>query len=139
MTSTNNRFFQFYDLLSSSLLLSMCVWHRYLLTVTRLSNRDQIVSELSAVDYTYKYHTLIQHWSSTWNRWCDQNLDLRKTTPDAYLSRMLDDSNDLLFSSQVPYQSFYWMIVSSEKIICSQFVASFYLEPIWDNFFGALR
>ena len=39
-TSIPNQFFRFYGLISSRLLLSICVWHRYLLAVPRPSNRD---------------------------------------------------------------------------------------------------
>ena len=97
---------------------STCVWHRYLLALTRLSNRDQIVSELY---HTYNYYTLIQHLSSAWNRRFEKN----------NFGRMLDDS---FFPSNFHTNSFTVfrrMIVSSEKIICSQFVALFYLESIF--------
>ena len=56
-----NQVFRFYHLLSTSVPLSMDVRHRYLLAVARLSNRDQIVSELSAAGHAHEYHTLIHY------------------------------------------------------------------------------
>ena len=127
VTSTVNQFFGFYDLFSSWERVSMYVWNCYLLAVHRLSNRNQIVSELSAPGHTYKYHTLIQHLSSVWNRQCDQNLDLKNNLRLSFtLVESLTVRTIVFFPVNFhtnPFTVFRRMIASSEKITCSQFVA----------------
>ena len=114
-------------LLSSWVLVSTCVWHRYLLIVTRLWNRNQIVSELSAPGHAYKYHTLIQSLSSAWNRRDDENLDLKSKSRLSFtLVECLTIRRIFFFPVKFhtnPFTVFRRMFVSSEKIICSQFVA----------------
>ena len=87
-----------------------------------------------AASEAYKYHTLIQYWNSSWNRPCEQNLDLKNN------SRSLPCSNSwrLVRSSFFHtnrFTVFRRMVVSSEKITCFQFVVLFYLESSFPTHF----
>ena len=109
--------------LDSMICFSVDVWDRYLLAVLRLSNRDQIVSELSTLGHAYKYHTLILLETDdatkilTW-----------KTTRDfrslcSYAWWFVPSSFFPVMFHSNPFTVFRRMVVSFEKITCFQFVA----------------